>query len=106
MPTGSSASTRRSENARLGVETTTRCEHTATKCLRRFIGRRATPASPPPDEAGFFQRQVVQGRGQVQRKAGSNSPWTKISGAGHVLSEISRVLRPGGFVVVGAKNRQ
>jgi hypothetical protein len=60
------------EHARLGVETTMRCAHTArsaTKCLRRFIGGPAIPASPPPDEAGIFQRQVVQGRGQVQGKA-------------------------------------
>jgi hypothetical protein len=71
--TGSSASTRRGENARLGVETTTRCAHTprsATKCLRRFMGRPAIPASPPSDEAGIFQPQVVQGWGQVQINPG------------------------------------
>jgi putative transposase len=45
------------ENARLGVETTTRFGRTAqsaTKCPSCFIGRRAIPTSPPPDEAGIF----------------------------------------------------
>jgi len=65
----SSASTRRSERARLGVETTTRCARTApsaTKCLRRFIGRPAIPASPPPDEAGFSSGKWSKVRGKFK----------------------------------------
>jgi SAM-dependent methyltransferase len=56
-------------NARLGVETTTRCARTAqsaTKCLRCFLGRPVIPATGPPDEARRFQRKAVQGWGQVQ----------------------------------------
>jgi putative transposase len=44
------------ENARLGVETTTRSDRTvrsATKCLRCFTGRPAIPARRPSDEAKF-----------------------------------------------------
>jgi transposase InsO family protein len=58
---------------RPGGSITTRCAHTArsaTKYLRCFIGRPAIPASPPPDEAGIFQSQVVQGWGQVQINPG------------------------------------
>jgi hypothetical protein len=54
------------------VEDTAR---SATKCLRRFIGRPATPASWPPDEVGFFQPRVVQGWGQVHNRRGSNRCW-------------------------------
>lgn len=43
-----------------------RTARSATRCLRRFIGRTATPASLPSDEAGIFQRQAVQGWGQAQ----------------------------------------
>jgi hypothetical protein len=53
-----SGSTRRGENARLDAETKGRCARRARltiKCLRRFIGRLAIPASPPPDEAGRFR---------------------------------------------------
>jgi len=45
-PTGSSTSTRRDENARLGVETTTRCSRTARsaiKCLQCFMGGAGHP---------------------------------------------------------------
>src|SRR5437879_148057 len=57
------------------VEDTAR---SATKCLRRFIGRPATPASWPPDQAGFFQPRVFQGRGQVHNRRGSNRRWMKV----------------------------
>jgi hypothetical protein len=46
------------KNARLGLETTTRCARTARSAamsLRRFIGRRATLASSPPGEARTSQ---------------------------------------------------
>jgi hypothetical protein len=42
----------------------------ATKCLRRFIARPATPASRSRDEAAFSSVQVVQRRGRVQFNPG------------------------------------
>src|SRR5580692_7736438 len=78
---GGKRTTRRAENARLGVETTTRCVRTApseTKCLRRFIARPATPASRSRDEAAFFRCQVVQGRGQAHDEArGKCEAWRR-----------------------------
>src|SRR5689334_12343238 len=60
MPIGSSASTRRGENAKLGVETTTRYDRTArstTNCPSCFIGRRA-------DEAEFYWQRLSEGGGK------------------------------------------
>jgi len=61
----------------------------ATKCLQRFIGRPATPASPPPDEARTFQRHVVQGWGQVQRVPGLSSQLDEKGG--HVMCRAANV---------------
>src|SRR5262249_35003520 len=66
---------------RLGVETITRCVCTArlaTKCLRPFISRPATPASPAPDKTAIFPRPVIQGWGQVQNNWDSGSRWMKV----------------------------
>ena len=43
-----------------------RIARSATKCLRRFLGRLTIPAGPPPDEARSFRPSVVQVWGQVQ----------------------------------------
>ncbi len=62
-------------NARLSVETTTRSDRIARsgmKCLRRFVGQPATPASQLSDEARIFWRRVVQAWEQAHSQAGMN----------------------------------
>src|SRR5215212_4842805 len=73
MPIGSSSSTMHAENARLGVETTTRCARTAgsaTKYLRCFIGQLAIPARRLPNEVRSFQPKWSKVGGQVQINPG------------------------------------
>jgi hypothetical protein len=60
-----------------------RTARSAIKCLRRFIGRPAIPASLPPDEAGTFQQKVVQGWGQVQIASRLYSSLDERQGSGH-----------------------
>jgi hypothetical protein len=67
---------------------TTRCGRTApsaTKCLRRFIGRPAIPASQPPNEAAIFQPPVVQRWGKVHRWSDSTQIRRRSRGSGHLL---------------------
>jgi len=57
----------------------------------RFIGRPAIPASPPPDEAGTFHQDVVQGWGKFKSAPDSRSNWMK--NGGHVTCCSTRRAR-------------
>jgi hypothetical protein len=56
----------------------------------RFIGRPAIPASPPPDEAGTFHQEVVQGWGQVQISPGLSLQLDEKRGSRHLLLDKTR----------------